>query len=310
MSQDPSALRSRIRAQLRLPVVAAPMFLVSGSELVINACRAGIVGSFPTLNARTPDILDQWLTRIAAEAAGHAPYAANLILHKSNTRRDSDLALVVRHQVPWVIASVGSPVEVAAAVHGYGGLVFSDVATLRHARKAVGAGVDGLILLTAGAGGNTGWLNPFAFVAAVRDFYDGPIMLAGCITRGHELRALQLLGADLGYLGSAFLAATESLAPDEHKQAVLAAGPDDIMLTDAISGMPANFIRSRLEQAGAFAPDGSLRIGMDGHDLLTWKHVWSAGQGVGPIAAIEDVATIVARLEQEYRRPDQITDSI
>ena len=303
MNEDKPAitLRSRIRGQLRLPVVAAPMFLVSGPDLVINACRAGIVGSFPTLNARTPEILDQWLGRIAAETAGQAPHAANLILHKSNPRRDADLELVIRHQVPWVIASVGSPERVAKAVHGYGGLVFADVATLRHARKAVAAGVDGLILLTAGAGGNTGWLNPFAFVAAVRAFYDGPVALAGCISRGHELRALEILGVDLGYLGSAFLAARESMAPDDHKQAVLDAGPDDILLTSAITGMPANFVRSRLEEAGLINPDGSVKPASYADDILSWKNVWSAGQGVGTVTAIDDVAAIVARLEAEYR---------
>jgi len=293
--------RTALRRQLRLPVVAAPMFLVSGPELVIAACRAGIVGSFPTLNARTPEILDTWLVRIATETAGAAPYAANLILHKSNTRRDADLDLVVRHRVPWVIASVGSPEQVAKTVHGYGGRVFADVATLRHARKAVAGGVDGLILLTAGAGGNTGWLNPFAFVAAVRDFYDGPIAVAGCITQGHELRALEILGADLGYLGSAFLAATESMAPIEHKEAVVASGPDDILLTNAVTGMPANFIRSRLEEAGVINPDGSVQPSSYADDIFSWKNVWSAGQGVGPIHAIQDVATIVSRLEAGYR---------
>jgi nitronate monooxygenase len=294
-------LRNRIRQQLRVPVVAAPMFLVSGPDLVINACRAGIVGSFPTLNARTPEILDQWLGRISAETASDAPHAANLILHKSNPRRDVDLELVVRHRVPWVIASVGSPEKVVEAVHDYGGLVLADVATLRHARKAVAAGVDGLILLTAGAGGNTGWLNPFAFIAAVRAFYDGPLALAGCISKGHELRALETLGVDLGYLGSAFIASAESMAPDDHKQAVLNAGPDDIILTPAITGMPANFVRSRLEEAGLINPDGSVRPAADANDILSWKNVWSAGQGIGSITAIEDVANIVARLEREYR---------
>ncbi len=303
MSDENPAItaRRRIYQNLRLPVVAAPMFLVSGPDLVINACRAGIAGSFPTLNARTPEILDQWLARITAETVGQAPYAANLILHKSNPRRDVDLDLVIRHHVPWVIASVGSPEKVAKAVHDYGGLVFADVATLRHAHKAVAAGVDGLILLTAGAGGNTGWLNPFAFIAAVRAFYDGPVALAGCISKGHELRALEMLGVDLGYLGSAFLAASESLAPDDHKQAVLKAGPDDILLTPAITGMPANFIRSRLEEAGLINPDGSVQPAAYADDILSWKNVWSAGQGVGSIKAIEDVATIVARLEAEYR---------
>ena len=293
-------LRADLRARLRLPAIVAPMFLVSGPDLVIASCRGGAVGSFPTLNARTPEQLDEWLTHIGeATRDCRAPYAANLILHKSNERRDGDLDLIVRHEVPMVIASVGSPAAVVEPLQAYGGLVFSDVASVRHARKAAEAGADGLVLLTAGAGGNTGWLNPFAFVAAVREFFDGPLVVAGCLTRGAELRALELIGADLGYFGTAFLASAESMAPEAHKNAVAAAGADDILQTDALSGMPANFIRARLEEAGVLRPDGSIDRGA-GSDVASWKHVWSAGQGVGHVRGVEPVAAILDRLAAEY----------
>lgn len=301
MGGDGDNLRATLRRRLRLPMIVAPMFLVSSPELVVAACRAGVIGSFPTLNARTPEDLDEWLTRIGSQMDdAMPPFAANLILHKSNVRRDTDLDLIVRHRVPMVIASVGSPAAVVGPVHGYGGLVFSDVATVRHARKAAEAGADGLILLTAGAGGNTGWLNPFAFVAAVREFFHGPLVVAGGLVHGRELRALELIGADLGYLGTAFLAAEESLAPSGHKQAVIAAGADDIVQTDALSGMPANFVRARLEEAGVLRPDGSVDPGA-GADVYSWKHVWSAGHGVGAVRAAESAAAIIDRLAGEYR---------
>ena len=293
----------------RLPVVVAPMFLVSGPDLVIASCRNGVIGSFPTLNARTPEILDAWFTQIAQETKGHAPFAANIIMQKTNVRRDPDIDLIVKHKVPLVIASVGSPAGVAERVHGYGGQVFADVATLRHARKAIDAGVDGLILLTAGAGGHTGWLNPFAFVAEVREFYDGPIALAGCISNGRQLRAMELLGADLGYMGSAFLASQESMAPPEHKTAMIEATADDIVLTDAISGMPANFLRSRLEEFGFIDENGRVKPS-ETKDVSSWKNTWSAGHGVGHVQAVEPVATIVARLEAQYRAAqNEITPS-
>ncbi|MBL6751374.1 MAG: nitronate monooxygenase [Nevskia sp.] len=294
-----AALRRRLRAQLRLPVVVAPMFLVSGPELVVAACRSGMIGAFPTLNARTPEILDGWLARIAQSGAGAAPYAANLILDKRNPRCDEDLAVLERHRPPIVIASVGRPDRVVGRIHAYGGLVFADVASLRHARNAAAAGVDGLVLLTAGAGGNTGWLNPFAFVAAVREFFDGVVAVAGAIASGRELRALEVLGADLGYMGTAFLATEESMAPAGHKQAMLQADADGIVQTDALSGYPANFLRSRLLEAGAMRPDGSIDRGASA-DVYSWKHVWSAGHGVGQVRAIEPVAAVAARLQREY----------
>jgi nitronate monooxygenase len=300
LSGGPAALRTQLRRRLRLPVIAAPMFLVSGPELVIAACRAGVIGSFPTLNARTPALLDEWLTRMRAECpAAGAPFAANLILHKSNTRLDADIEQVLAHRVPVVITSVGAPGALVQAVHAYGGVVLADVATLRHARKAVASGVDGLVLLTAGAGGNTGWLNPFAFVAAVREFFNGPLAVAGCISHGRELRALQVLGADLGYMGTAFLAAAESMAPDGHKQAMVAADADAILQTDRLSGMPANFIRSRLAEAGVLRADGSVDAA-GAADVFSWKHVWSAGQGVGHVREVVPAAAIVERLAAEF----------
>jgi nitronate monooxygenase len=295
-----AALRSQLRLQLRIPVVVAPMFLVSCPQLVVAACRSGVIGGFPTLNARSTHVLADWLEQIARDTEGAAPYAANMILDRSNKRFDADFELVREHRVPIVIASVGKPDRIVEPVHAYGGIVFADVATLRHARNAAAAGADGLVLLTAGAGGNTGWQNPFAFVAAVREFFDGPLAVAGCVSHGRELRALELLGADLGYMGTAFLASSESEAPPEHKQALLDADIDSIFLTDALSGMKANFIRNRLHDTGHIAADGSMR--KNGTiDVASWKEVLSAGQGVGGVRAIEPINLIVDRLEREYK---------
>jgi nitronate monooxygenase len=276
------------------------MFLVSCPQLVVAACCSGVIGGFPTLNARSTQILAKWLDQIARDTEGGAPYAANMILDKSNKRFDADFELVQERRVPIVIASVGKPDRIIEPVHAYGGIVFADVATLRHAHNAAAAGADGLVLLTTGAGGNTGWQNPFAFVAAVREFFDGPLAVAGCVSHGHQLRALEILGADLGYMGTAFLASSESEAPQEHKQAILDADIDSIFLTDALSGMKANFIRNRLHDAGHIAADGSVR--QNGTiNVASWKEVLSAGQGVGCVRAIEPTSFIVDRLEREYK---------
>ncbi|RXR29509.1 NAD(P)H-dependent flavin oxidoreductase [Sphingobium fluviale] len=300
MSKDSGTdKRYRLRQGLSVPAIAAPMFLVSGPDLVIEACRSGIIGSFPSLNARTPDELDRWFARIAEETVGYAPYAVNLILDRRNPRRDEDFALILRHKPPVVITSVGSPETVVAPIHDYGGIVFSDVATMRHATKAIAAGADGLVLLTAGAGGNTGWLNPFAFTAAVRAIFDGPLAIAGCVTHGAELAALELLGADFGYMGTRFLASNESLAPREHKDAVVAATADDIILTDRISGMPANFVRARLVEAGVMDARGEI-LSTPAEDYYSFANVWSAGQAAGSIERLEPVAQIVRRLVSEY----------
>ena len=276
------------------------MFLVSGPDLVVAAARAGVIGAFPTLNARTPEILDAWLEDIAARSAG-APgaCAANLILHASNPRRDVDLDLVIRHQVPWVITSVGSPAPVVERVRAYGGRVLADVATVRHARKAIAAGVDVLVLLTAGAGGNTGWLNPFAFVEEVRGFWSGPLAVAGGITTGRQVRAVQVAGADLAYVGTPFIATHESLAAEAYKQALCGAGADDIVLTDAVTGIPANFLASSLRDNGIMSADGRLAP-RGSRDMASWKTAWSAGHGVASVREISSVAQRVEALREQW----------
>lgn len=285
---------------LRVPVVAAPMFLVSGPDLVVAAANAGIVGAFPTLNARSPEMLNAWLQDIAQRTRGsQGSYAANLILHASNPRRDIDLNLVIQHQVPWVITSVGSPAPVVDRVRGYGGRVLADVATIRHAKKAIDAGVDMLVLLTAGAGGNTGWLNPFAFIEEVRSFWSGPIAVAGGITTGRQVRAAQVAGADMAYVGTPFIATHESLAAEGYKAALCSAGADDIVLTDAVTGIPANFLASSLRDNGIMKPDGSL-LPKGSTDIASWKTAWSAGHGVASIKSVCSVAQRVDSLSREW----------
>ena len=275
------------------------MFRVSGPDLVVAAARAGAVGAFPTLNARTPADLDAWLARIVRETAD-APGvpAANLILHASNARREDDLQAVVRHRVPVVIASVGPPDPVIGAVHGYGGTVLADVATVRHARRAAAAGADGLVLLTGGAGGNTGWLNPFAFVAEVRAFFGGIVAVAGSLTEGRQLHALQVAGADLGYVGTPFVATHESLADEAYKAGIVAAGADDIVVTDAVTGIPASFVRGRLRELG-YVDERGEPVARGTLDIGGWKPgAWSAGQGAG---GVRDVCGAAERIERFAR---------
>lgn len=293
---------AELRAMLKLPVIAAPMFLISGPELVIACCKAGVIGSFPTLNARSPAILDEWLDRITAETENSTPFAANLIVHRSNRRLEEDLSLVARHCVPLVIASVGSPEGVIERIHAYGGLVFSDVASLKHARRAVETGADGLILLCAGSGGHTGWLNPFAFVGAVREFFNGPVVLAGAISHGRYIQAAERIGADFAYVGTNFIATRESLASDEYRRMLIESNADDIVLTAEVSGIPANMLRSSLERAGF---KGGRKH--EGFDLLkdenvfaAWRDIWSAGHGVGDVSRIETVDDLVLRMKQDY----------
>jgi len=296
-------------ASLRLPVIAAPMFLVSGAPLVVAACRAGVIGSFPTAYARTADMLEEWLRTIteefARDAAEHrwcAPWSANLIVHPTNSRADADLDLLVRYQAPIVIASVGNPARIVARVHEYGGLVFSDVATLTHARKAAQSGVDALILLCGGAGGHTGWINPFAFVPAVREFFEKPIVLAGAISSGAAIRAALELGADLVYMGTRFIATHESDASTEYRNLVVASTVDDIVLTSEVSGLPANWLRGSLqrlgfkgekkERAGAFSADENFKA---------WRDIWGAGHGIGSVKRISTLGEVVGELEAEFR---------
>jgi nitronate monooxygenase len=301
------------RARLRLPLIAAPMFLVSGPELVTAACRAGVVGAFPTANCRTPEELDAWLHRIRdtlkahEDATGRAapPFCPNLIVHRSNPRVPADLAVLVVHRPELVITSVGTPAPVLAPLHDAGVRVLADVATIQHAEKAAAAGVDGLVLLTAGAGGQTGWLNPFAFVRAVRQFFDGIVVLAGGISDGRALRAAEVLGADLAYMGTKFIATRESLAPDAYREMVVRANADDIVLTKAITGLETNILAESLVDAGIdpAASHGALDVARDitaGAPQRS-KPIWSAGHSVSGVTEILDVAELVARTEAEYR---------
>ena len=266
-SIDPLA---RFRDRLSLPLIAAPMFLVSGVELVVAACRNGVIGSFPTVNCRSPEQLDEWLTDIDtglkahADASGKpsAPVCANLIVHRSNARLAQDLQVLLRHRPEMAITSVGSPAPVIGPLHDAGALVFADVASIRHAERAVAAGADGLVLLTAGAGGQTGWLNPFVFVRAVRAFFDGPIVLAGGIADGHALRAARALGCDLAYMGTRFIATRESMADARYKDMLVASTADDILLTTAFTGLQTNMLRPSIEAAG-LDPDDLPRAWRD-----------------------------------------------
>lgn len=296
-----------LRRNLRLPAIAAPMFLVSGPAMVIAACKAGIIGSFPAPNARTSEALEQWFLEIEAGLAQHplaANYAVNLVVHRSNPRLADDVAAVLRHRPPLVITALGSPRDIVDVVHAYGGAVFADVNSVAFARKAAAAGVDGLILVAAGAGGHTGQIAGFAFVEEVRRFWKGPIVLGGAISTGRGIRAAEVLGADFAYLGTSLLVCSESLAAPDYKQMVIDAGAEDIVASNGITGVTANWLRMSLSKAG-YDPDnmpqGKRPNFADAQDeAKAWKHVWSAGQGVGAVKQIAPLHEIVDRLTAEY----------
>ena len=309
-----------IRRRLALPLVAAPMFLVSGVDLVVAARGSGVIGAFPTANCRTADQLDQWLAEIdrrvrrAEDATGRpaAPVCPNLIVHRSNPRVADDLRIVLRHAPELVITSVGSPAPVIAPLHDAGALVLADVATLRHAERALEAGADGLVLLTAGAGGQTGWLNPFAFVRAVRRVFAGPIVLAGGISDGHALWAAEQLGCDLGYMGTKFIATRESLAPERYKAMVVASTADDIVLTRAFTGLPTSMLRPSIVAAGLDADrlperepiDVAADISIEAREArpTRWRDIWSAGHSASGVDGVLPVAELVERTLGEYAR--------
>jgi|GEM_PF-17538 len=297
--------------RLRLPVIAAPMFLVSGPEIVIASCKAGIVGSFPALNQRTTDGFAEWLDTIESGLDGveHPGYGVNLIVHRSNPRLQADLAVCVQHKVPLVITSLGAVSDVVDAVHSYGGQVFHDVINRRHAEKAVEAGVDGLIAVAAGAGGHAGTLSPFAFLNELRSFFDGTLILSGALSSGRDIAAARLAGADYAYLGTRFICTAESRAVDGHKRMIESASSAarDIVYTDAVSGVNANFLTASVEAA---RERGALGEGGDGSkpelhgiedEAKAWRDIWSAGQGVGGIDASPSVAELVDGLEAEFR---------
>ena len=316
---DPLA---RVRDRIALPLIAAPMFLVSGIELVVAACRNGVIGAFPTVNCRSPEQLDAWLSEIEdrlkrhAEAQGRpaAPICPNLIVHRSNARLNDDLNVLLRHGCEIVITSVGSPGPVVKPLHDAGALVFADVASIRHAKRAIATGADGLVLLTAGAGGQTGWLNPFAFVRAVRAFFDGPIVLAGGISDGHALRAAQALSCDLAYMGTKFIATRESMADKRYKAMLVESSADDIVLTTAFTGLETNMLKPSIVAAGldpeSLPARGTIDIGKD-IDVAArearpkrWRDIWSAGHATSGVAEVLSVDELVARTAAEYCAAD------
>lgn len=303
-------LPASFEGRLKLPAVAAPMFLVSGPELVISSCKAGIVGTFPALNQRTTEGFDDWLTEIdAALTPQDAPYGVNLIVHKTNPRVQADLEVCARHKVPLIITSLGAVPDIVDAVHDYGGVVFHDVTTIRHAQKAAEAGADGLILVCAGAGGHAGTLSPFALLPEIRRFFDGTILLAGAISDGRSIAAARMLGADLAYLGTRFIATKESIAVEDFKKMIRGTTAKDIAYTAAISGIPANFLKPSIAAAG-FDPENLPTKGPEAaqfgeklrEERKVWRDVWSAGQGVGQIDDAPTVAELVDRLTKEYQQ--------
>ena len=307
----PAVLQNR----LSIPVVGAPLFIVSGPELVIAQCKAGIVGSFPALNARPVELLDKWLERIRNELDDHeqktgkktAPYAVNQICHHSNDRLMQDMAICVKHKVPIIITSLRAPTEVVKATHSYGGVLFHDVINIRHAKKAAEEGVDGLILVCAGAGGHAGTLSPFALVPEVRAWFDKTILVSGSIAHGGSILASQAMGADLAYIGTRFIATTEANADQRYKQMLVETAAQDIVYSNLFTGVHGNYLAPSITAAGldpANLPEADkskMNFGSGGNmEKKAWKDIWGAGQGVGQIHEIVPTADVVAKLKREY----------
>ncbi|WP_397585883.1 NAD(P)H-dependent flavin oxidoreductase [Sphingorhabdus sp.] len=302
---------------LRLPVIGSPLFIVSGPELVIAQCKAGVVGSFPALNARPASQLDEWLHQITEELAAHnrdnpelpaAPYAVNQIVHKSNNRLQEDIAICAKWQVPLTITSLGAQVELNDAVHSWGGIVLHDVINDRFAHKAIEKGADGLIPVAAGAGGHAGVTSPFALMREIREWFDGPVALSGSIAHGASVLAAQAMGADFGYIGSAFIATKEANAVDGYKENIVEAKAADIVYSDLFTGVSGNYLRQSIERAGMDPnnlPKGdisTMNFGTGGNsEAKAWKDIWGSGQGIGAVKAVKTVAEFVDQLEAEYR---------
>ena len=310
------ALPELLQGRLRVPLIGAPMFIVSGPELVIAQCQAGIVGSFPALNARPQAMLAEWLKRIKDELGQYAednpgdlvaPFAVNQIVHASNSRLREDMETCVEHQVPIIITSLRPPEDVVKAVHSYGGLVFHDVISLRHAQKAISQGVDGIIAVCAGAGGHAGPLSPFALVKEIRKEYDGAILLSGCITSGSDVLAAKAMGADLAYSGTRFIASEEANAVPEYKEMIVERAASDIAYSSLFTGIPGSYLKGSITNAGMDPenlPDGSKEYMDFGKaaksDAKAWKDIWGAGQGVGNIDEILPAREIVMKIEREF----------
>ena len=316
---DPNDPLARFAERLSLPLIAAPMFLVSGVDLVVAASGHGVIGSFPTANCRNADELDSWLLEMDARlrrradetGVACAPISPNLIVHRSNVRLRDDLRIVLKHAPELVITSVGSPGPVLAPLHDAGALVFADVASIRHAERAVEAGADGLVLLTAGAGGQTGWLNPFAFTRAVRRFFSGPIVLAGGVSDGVALRAARTLGCDLAYMGTRFIATRESMADPRYKDMLVASSADDILLTRAFTGLQTNMLRPSIVAAG-LDPDSlperggidiskDIDVGAQDSRPTRWRDIWSAGHSTSGVLQVSSAADLIGQILAEYQ---------
>ncbi len=302
------AIPHAFAARLSLPAIAAPLFIISQPDLVIAQCRAGIVGAFPSLNARPAGLLEQWLIRLCGALTDRdAPFAVNLIVHKTNGRLEHDLALCVKYRVPVVITSLGARGEVNDAVHGYGGIVLHDVINNGFALKAVQKGADGLIAVAAGAGGHAGTVSPFALVQEIRRWFDGPLALSGSIATGGAILAAQAMGADLAYIGSAFIATVEANADPGYKRMIVEGSASDIVYSDLFTGVHGNYLRPSIIAAG-LDPDAlpelgasSLDVGELGEGRKAWRDVWGCGQGIGAVTEVVPAAALVARLRREYR---------
>ena len=300
-----------IKRNLAIPVISAPMFLVSGPELVKETCKNGVIGSFPFPNARTIETLDEWMDELGRTLGDDAaPYAVNLTTHRSYDRLADEIDLIRNHKPKIVITALGGPDPVLDVVHEYGGLVIADVNSLDHARKAAEKGVDGMALVSAGAGGHTGAMAGFAFVPAVREFFDGVVILAGSIGTGRGIRAAEVLGADLCYIGTSFIAAEESLATQEYREMLVAATYNDLVLSNSLTGAYANYLRQSLDKMGVEyggpAKAGSMDLSNSDSKIKAWRDVWSAGHGVGSVRKIEPAADIISRLRSEYEEARRI----
>ncbi len=313
--ETPVSLPAILRDRLQLPVIASPLFIISCPDLVIAQCKAGVVGSFPALNARPAEVLEEWLERITSELAAHdaahpdrpsAPFAVNQIVHKSNDRLEHDLALCVKYKVPIVITSLGAREDVNQAVHSYGGIVLHDIINDKFARKAIEKGADGLIAVASGAGGHAGTLSPFALIQEIREWFAGPLVLSGAIANGNAVLAAQAMGADLAYVGSAFIATAEANASEAYKQAIVEGRAEDIVYTNLFTGVHGNYLKASIVQAG-LDPDhlpesDSSKMNFSGGSAKSkaWRDIWGSGQGIGAVKSVIGAGALVDRLKAEY----------
>lgn len=320
------ALPDILKGRLSVPAVAAPLFIISGPELVIAQCKAGVVGSFPSLNARGEGEFELWLVQIKQELDAYnqanpdkpaAPFAVNQIVHKSNNRLEEDLALCVKHEVPIVITSLGARVDVNDAIHSYGGIVWHDVINNMFAKKAIARGADGLVAVAAGAGGHAGILSPMALIQEIREWFDGTLLLSGSIASGAAILGAQAMGADLGYIGSAFISTDEARAAEDYKQAIVDYGADDIVYSNLFTGVHGNYLKPSIENAGmdpnnlAESDPSKMNFGSGGNtDSKAWKDIWGCGQGIGAIRSVRSSADFVASLVAEYNSAYQRLENL